>query len=235
MLSWSIDIHHPEHVFGATMKSSRRLFSIAILLASVFARADSLLVGTDFTTAQPSVVLCPGSECESIAQQFTLLSPVVIDDIQIAIGGPAHFGPNPDGSFSVGFTNQLGTETLIGSGVLPYTPNQSTAINEIVDFNNLDISLAAGTYYIEIAGSNVEMDLTQAVATSAGYWGEQFICDPETPFCNSPAGWGAEPTSPLAINISGTALTPEPSALVLLGTGIMALAGVRYLRGPART
>lgn len=217
------------------MKSALRVISIAILLTSVFAHADSLLVGTDFTTAQPSVVLCPGSECESIAQQFTLLAPVVIDDIQIAIGGPADFVPNPNGSFSVGFTNQLGTETLIGSGVLPYTSNQSSVVNEIVDFNNLNIPLSVGTYYIEIAGKNVEMDLTQAVATSAGYWGGQFICDPETPSCNSPAGWSADPTKPLAINISGTALSPEPSAFVLLGTGILALAGARYLQRPAPT
>jgi hypothetical protein len=58
-----------------------RLIAIAIVLAaSTITRADSILVGTDLTTIAGGSGLCPNdSNCEDIAQQFTLLSPVAID------------------------------------------------------------------------------------------------------------------------------------------------------------
>ncbi|RSL17517.1 hypothetical protein EDE15_3052 [Edaphobacter aggregans] len=149
------------------MQSPHRLFSFVILLvASTLAHADSLLVGTNLASASHgNVVLCPGSECQSVEQQFTLLTPVVIDDIKISITGPIDF-PNPNVSFSVGFGNQLGAVTSVGAGALPFSSNQSPPITEVFDLNNLNISLAAGTYYLEIAGGNVAMDEAPPVMTT---------------------------------------------------------------------
>jgi hypothetical protein len=144
----------------------------------------------------------------------------VIDDIRIAIGGPADFFPNPRGNFSVSLGNALGTESTVGSGNLSFSSNQNSVINEIVDFNHLDISLEAGKYYLYVAGANVEMDLASPITTSGGSLGPQFFCDPSEPGCNTPAGWTSPgQIGPLAIDVYGTVVTPEPSTLALFGTG----------------
>jgi|SRR5579871_67201 len=209
------------------MQSPHRFFSFVILLvASTLAQADSLLVGTNLAAASHgNVVLCPGSECQSVEQQFTLLTPVVIDDIKISITGPIDFFPNPNGNFSVGFGNQLGAVTSIGASALPFSSNQSSPITEVFDLNNLNISLAAGTYYLQIAGANVAMDEAPPVMTPIGSLGSFFFCDPLEPGCNVPNGWKANLGGPLAVDISGTVVTPEPSTFALLGTGMLGMMG----------
>jgi hypothetical protein len=69
------------------MRLFGRLLPIAIVSRRFhLADADTVLVGTDLTTRLGSPGLCPsGSDCEVLAQEFTLFSPVVIDQVKVGI------------------------------------------------------------------------------------------------------------------------------------------------------
>jgi hypothetical protein len=217
------------------------------------ALADSLLVGSNLSTASNGgAVLCPGvSDCTLRAEQFTLSSSVVINDVQVALSGVGG-SYNPDGSFSLGLGTQLGaSSTLIGSGTLVFNPNGNTT-SQLFDFSNLDITLGPGTYYLDFSGANAAIDYAQPLLSSYGTLGTQFACDPTEQACGISNSWDTESNrfGPYAVDLNGTvvtsdtgelnetavtsnavgqngpAVTPEPSTLILSATGILALAGV---------
>jgi PEP-CTERM motif len=201
----------------------RSLLVIAVVLAApTLTYADTVLVGTDLTTLSAGAGLCPQvSDCSQVAQQFTFLAPVVIDDIKVAIGGPNLSPGSSDGSFNVILGDVLGGGTEIGSGDLVLNPKLGI-VTEIFDFPGLDISLAAGTYYLQLSGGNVQWDAAPPLVTAAGTVGLEWVCDP-TISCASDRWQSIE--SPRAFEIDGTATAPEPSTFALLGTGILGLAG----------
>jgi hypothetical protein len=215
--------------------------------------ADSLLVGSNLSTASNGgAVLCPlVSDCNVRAEQFTLSSAVVVNDIQVLLSndGPTY---NPNGSFSLGLGTQLGgSSALIGSGSLVYSPNGNTT-SQLFDFSNLDITLGPGTYYLDFSGADAEIDYAQPLLSSYGALGTQFGCDPSEQACGISNSWDTESNrfGPYAVDLNGTvvtsdtgelnetaftsnavgpngpAVTPEPSTLILSATGILALAGV---------
>jgi PEP-CTERM motif len=190
------------------------LLSACFLTLSRSGSAGSILVGTNLANLEAGAGLCPSdSNCEDLQQQFTLTSPVVIDQIKVVMepyGNFLDFYPGGD------FTVALGGFT--GSGELP--PNSTgDIVPQLFDFGNLDISMSAGTYYLFVSGGNVAWAHAPPLLTTAGTIGQEQVCDP-TLGCR----WQSV-DSTLAMEIDGTIATPEPSTFALLATGILGLAG----------
>ncbi len=209
------------------MRLSARSMAIAIVLAAsaLPAHADSILVGTDLSTSTGGSGLCPfGSDCELLAEQFTLLSPVVIDQIKVAISGPYLFGYS-GGSFSLSLGSQLGTGTAIGSDTLAFN-SQGPVVTEVFDFTGLNISLVPGTYYLELSAGNVLWPFATPLTTSAGTVGSTFMCDPTIAIGNCAVSSRWQMVSGThAFEIDGTTPVPEPSTLLLFGTGALGMLG----------
>ncbi|MCU1251663.1 MAG: hypothetical protein JWQ49_4692 [Edaphobacter sp.] len=190
----------------------------AVLAAPTLTCADTILVGSDLYLVAGSG-LCPSfSDCEEVAQQVTFFTPVVIDQVKVGISGPNRTGIAA-GNFNVVLGHTLGGGTQIGSGNLIFDPN-GPLIPGIFTFSGLNISLPAGTYYLQLSGGNVQWDFGEPLITTTGTIGPSWICDPTI----SCAHWGSAENIH-AFDIYGTATTPEPSTFALLATGIVVLAG----------
>jgi hypothetical protein len=204
------------------------LLSIALLFAApTLTYADTILVGTDLSTATHggAAVLCPGgSDCTDRASQFTLFTPVVINSISVVLTAPApSFTTGAD--FTIGLGSQLGVgiTTGVGAGTILFDPN-GPPITEEFTFSGLNLSLSPGTYYLGIAGGNLQWDYATPLSTTAGALGLQLSCDPFI-YCGSDITRWDRNSRTYAMEIDGTAITPEPSTFALLGTGLLALAG----------
>ncbi len=207
------------------------LFAIAlVLVAPTLTHADTVLVGSDLFLPGGSA-LCPNAaDCLEIAQQVTFFTPVTIDQIKVGITGPDRLGFS-DGSFNVILGPVLGAGMEIGPGDLVFDPN-GPRVSSIFDFSGLNITLGAGTYYLQLSGGNVEWDLAQPLITGAGSVGPSWECDP-TLTCASNR-WQSVPDTH-AFEIDGTAITPEPSTFALLGTGMLSLAAAARRKFRARS
>jgi hypothetical protein len=219
----------------AHFMSHARLFSATFFLAAsvIFAHADTILAGTDLSNPSSGPVLCPqGANCSIRVSQFIVLTPFVVDDIKVAISGP---GPSSstNGFFSVSLGSGLGAGGGIGSGDLafasgPYPP----LTTQVFDFSGLDMLLDPGTYYLQVSGANVMWDSASPLTTSAGTLEQQLSCDPYLTCGADISRYDIFPGT-YAMQIDGTAITPEPSTFMLLGSGILGLAGVsrrKFLR-----
>ena len=220
------------------------LVAVGFMAISTSAHADSVLLGTDSSTAFPYGALCPAiRSCQAEVQAFTLGSQVTITDIQVVMDHYSYTGFGPDGHFSVALVDKpiaayqsFGSDVLIGAGNLPYgpnwdDPNQATLVSGLFDFSGLDITLDPGTYYLEFVGGAVApAHATTVLSPAVGTFGKTFACDPTVEQCNNLSAWYSLSSfydaDPMAITISGNVVTPEPSSWLLLATGIVGATGV---------
>src|ERR1700754_256730 len=100
------------------------LTAVTILTLSTLAHADTILAGSDLSAAIAGTGICSGpANCQVVAQQFTVFSPVVIDEVKIIVTGPSLSTGSSDGSFSLDLGSGLGSvpgsfPINIGSGAL---------------------------------------------------------------------------------------------------------------------
>jgi PEP-CTERM motif len=195
--------------------------AVTFFALSTLAYADSILAGSDFSAIGTGVGLCRNAaDCLNVAQQFTVFTPFVIDEIKVIVTAP-DVNPATDGSFLVSLGSVVGSfPTSIGSGDIIVNPKDGL-IQEEFDFTGLNISLGAGTYFLEMTGGNVRWDHAPNLTTTLGTLGPTWLCDPTLTCATN--RWDSEQETE-AVQIDGTAITPEPSSLVLFGTGLLGLA-----------
>jgi PEP-CTERM motif len=213
---------------GGWMRLSSFL-SIVLLAAPAVAHSDTMLVGTNVAMATQggAAVLCPGgSDCTDLVSQFTLSTAAVIHSVSVVVTAPGDSSFVSNGNFTIGLGSQIGVgvTTGIGMGDVPTGPN-GTSNTEEFTFSGLDLSLAAGTYYLGMAGGNVQWDYAPLLPTTAGALGMQLSCDPFIN-CDNLGRWDELSSQTYALEIDGVAAVPEPSTFCLLGTGVLGLAGV---------
>jgi hypothetical protein len=201
------------------MRLPNLLSLVTLLVASTFASADSVVAASDLSAASfAGANLCPeNQDCEELTQQFTVSTPVQIDEIKVVVtnGGLPFDGR---GTFNLSLGSALGAGMEIGSG------DASMGPPEKFDFTGLDISLPAGTYYLLMTGDDAGWSPAPTLTTSLGSLGPEWACDPTLFGCTTAFGWQ---TTRLiaAVEIDGTAITPEPSTLALFGTGLLVVVG----------
>jgi hypothetical protein len=61
----------------------------ALVVFSPLVHADTILAGSDLSSAVAGTGICSGpANCQVVAQQFTVFSPVIIDEVKIIVTGP---------------------------------------------------------------------------------------------------------------------------------------------------
>jgi hypothetical protein len=214
-----------------------RTFRAILLVAGTLALArtcvaDSILAGTNLAaTTNDGLTLCVEGDCQEYALQFTLLAPVVIDQVEVAVSGPNEDSASPNGPVFVYLSSGLGSfggGTLLGDAETTFgAACCEDATSDVLDFTDLNLSLTPGTYYLEVGTvADAYLDYAPPLLTAAGTLGSEFVC--ANPFeegtsCGPPDWTESILPGQFAIDIDGSVVpaTPEPSSWLLLATGVV--------------
>lgn len=225
------------------------LSSLALCLGlTQLAHADSLLVGTLLSgypsglPVQGGVLCASGSGCNVRAQQFTLNSAAEVSQIQVVVSGPVLEGvPRP---YSTPVTLTLGTQFPTSFGQTFWTGTetfqdpdlntQDELYTELLTFDHVNTHLAAGTYYLQMNAGDLAWGSASNIplvplGSAAGVLGSAFTCDPDAN-CSPSRTNELAPGYLGAVDIRGTAVSPEPSTIVLSATGLVGLCCMGWSR-----
>jgi hypothetical protein len=191
---------------------------VITVLAVPLVHADTILVGAP-TPTNSFYGMCCGSDI-SAAVQFALSSNQFVTTIGVVLSGA------PGTIFDFSLQNSLASPTTIfASAVIPAPLGQNT------DMVNVNATLAAGTYYLVgkeepsspfIASgwflSNGTL-VTNAGSVTNGIWSSA----PGLPWTFDTYACGASCTAPVFTVNGPGAVVPEPSTIVLFGTGLLGI------------
>lgn len=169
---------------------------------------DRLLLGTDMPTTNTDAEVAV-TNFQTVAQQFTLTSPVHLSSINLQMSG---FGVD---QFTVRITNAIGPNTTQANVLFETNatfPNTGGGINGATVSVPTDLNLAPGTYFIVL--SSTQNNVLQgwlasnvSLASTVGSVGAKFFT-----FSS-----GANPAFPPAGFFSP--IEPRPQAFQLFGSG----------------
>jgi hypothetical protein len=224
------------------LRAALRLSTLGLLTAFLClhpqpAHADSILVGTTLVNTTPGPELCPlASGCNNRLSEFSTPQLFDVDDVKVAISGPGFVGiggsEGANGNFQVSIITNPGssqtTVATVGSGNLSFNAN-GPVVTEIFDFSGLSITLDPGTdYYLLVTGANLSWNRDTPLSGTFGTLGTQYLCDPTETCSEGLAQYNIVPFD-YGEQISGTAITPEPSTWLLFATGLF-LCGSLYFK-----
>jgi hypothetical protein len=213
--------------------------TMLLLLTPTLLRADITLVGADSCTGAPidcsyGYYVNPPNES---AVQFSLSTASYVSTIDVTLGDS---GTDSTGVLSL-VSNLTGPATTYGSfalGPLPYSynSNEETVV--------LDQNLAAGTYYLVLAGLNSEGDINWGVSDGTYIQNGGTITSGEWSSGDSGTTWqfyGVDnPVCSVGcyapmFDVNGTpdlTPTPEPASgvLMLLGAAVLGFVFLRRIR-----
>ena len=209
------------------MKKLALVLGFLSVAVAASARAE-MIVYSNVTATSYTLSAWPvgqyGTVEYSVDDAFTLTAPITVDEIMAGVWVPtgSTLTSAGGGIFTQAFGQ--GTGTVFGTEV----PTASTLVKsnfggwDIYDeyFDIAPATLGAGTYYLDFlagdttAGQEVAWDISNKLPASADRWNS-----------NGVRNSGLESTT-FALFGPGETPVPEPSSLLLLGSGVTALAGM---------
>ena len=208
------------------MKKFALVLCFVSLAAAVSARAESIVYdnSTDISfTASAWIVGVDNGFLQSVDNSFTLSSTATINEIMAGVWVPS--GTTLTSATGGIFTEAFGGGTDEINGTI--TPISSTYEGSLYGwdlyeevFSISEVTLAPGTYYLAFenatttdSGLQAAWDWSGNSNTSADAW-------------NGDGGQSTGLTSTTFALYSPSSPVPEPSSLLLLGSGVTALAGM---------
>jgi hypothetical protein len=216
------------------MRASRWLVVAGLL---TFATSGAFAQSYDGGAATNASGLWTMSGAYREAQQFTLSSAIGFDDIRFwhaqTYGGPS----SQSFTYAIYSGAAFAPTTTYGSGTTLLDSVYSVGTNGYQNFfrTNLGVaqtSLAAGTYFLELHSNDAVdtywADTIDGLNPGAPCYSQQLQEGPEIEQCYP----DSHPLSMQLAQVGEVPETaPEPAALVLMGTGLLAVAGVAKRRG----